>query len=242
MILIALRARAGLALLLVVVTNGLLGQAGTPARDSTRRPLVSRVEMLGGIGILSAALLADGALRGEVQKIRTPSTNRLAAIGNGFGNGKFVLPPLAALYLVGRFSHNQTLMSTMLETGAAFMVAGAAVAVLKEVVGRARPLPGGDPRRYRPFSGFDSFPSGHVTVAFAVAASLAKHANSWAQSLLFAGAGLTGFARMNDDKHWLSDVVAGAAIGIVASRLVDKLAGSRRLAPASSGLGLKVTF
>lgn len=47
---------------------------------------------------------------------------------------------------------------------------------------------------------------------------------------------------MNDDKHGLSDVFAGAAVGIVASRLVDRLGGARRLAPTRSGLGLRLTF
>jgi membrane-associated phospholipid phosphatase len=240
---LATRAAAVGALLLVAASGSVAGQPGARVRDSTGWQLISRTEALGGVGILAAAFIADGDWRTEVQEIRSNTTNRLATLGNALGNGKYVLPPLAVLYLGGRLTHQRGITAAALHTGVTFLFAGAASVVLKEAVGRARPSQGGDPTSYRPFSGFDSFPSGHSTVAFAVAASLASHTHHlWVRTLLYAGASLTGFARMNDDKHWLSDVIAGAAVGILASRVTAHVAGTGRLGPASSGLGLRLSF
>lgn len=60
----------------------------------------------------------------------------------------------------------------------------------------------------------DSFPSGHTTAAFAFASSVAmEHGIYWGTASYFA-ATYAGFSRINDNKHRLNDVVAGAAIGI----------------------------
>jgi membrane-associated phospholipid phosphatase len=31
----------------------------------------------------------------------------------------------------------------------------------------------------------------------------------------------TGWSRLNDNRHWLSDVLAGAAVGITSAELID---------------------
>jgi membrane-associated phospholipid phosphatase len=60
----------------------------------------------------------------------------------------------------------------------------------------------------------DSFPSGHTTAAFAFASTVGmEHGVYWGTAgyLLATYAGLS---RINDNRHRLNDVVAGAAIGI----------------------------
>jgi membrane-associated phospholipid phosphatase len=71
-------------------------------------------------------------------------------------------------------------------------------------------------REHRPDgSNQQSFPSGHTTSAFAFAATVQKrHGWAWGTPA-YALATLTGFSRMNDGKHFLHDVVAGATLGIV---------------------------
>jgi membrane-associated phospholipid phosphatase len=59
----------------------------------------------------------------------------------------------------------------------------------------------------------NSFPSGHTTTAFAFATVVATQ-HEWYWGLLaLGGAGLTGYSRMNDGRHFLHDVVAGMTIG-----------------------------
>lgn len=67
-----------------------------------------------------------------------------------------------------------------------------------------------------------SFPSGHTARAFQGAEILYqeyKHINPWLAYSGYAIAALTGYLRIYNDKHYINDVVAGAAIGILSSKL-----------------------
>lgn len=60
----------------------------------------------------------------------------------------------------------------------------------------------------------NSFPSGHTTSAFAFASAVgAIHGWKWGVPA-YAIAGFVGFSRINDNAHWLHDVLGGAAIGM----------------------------
>jgi membrane-associated phospholipid phosphatase len=87
--------------------------------------------------------------------------------------------------------------------------------VIKEAVGRERPN-GQDDK---------SFPSGHTSNAFAMATVAERH-YGWKLGVpAYALAGLMGVSRMNEDKHWLSDVVAGATLGFVVGQTVVRVNG-----------------
>jgi membrane-associated phospholipid phosphatase len=86
---------------------------------------------------------------------------------------------------------------------------------LKYAGGRLRPDQTSDPNSWRK-SG-SSFPSVHATAAFAIGTVLAESGNDeyrWMRRFLGYGmAGFTGYERLKHNAHWLSDVVAGAALG-----------------------------
>jgi hypothetical protein len=63
-----------------------------------------------------------------------------------------------------------------------------------------------------------AFPSGHTQIAFASATSLTK-SYGWKVGIPFFALGVfTGLSRLADNAHWLSDVVAGAGVGILFGR------------------------
>ena len=85
---------------------------------------------------------------------------------------------------------------------------------LKKLVGRARPDEELGSTTFDPFSEFQSFPSGEATQAFTIAAVVAAHTeNPWVEGTAWGLAGLIGLERLYLDRHWASDVVAGALIG-----------------------------
>jgi hypothetical protein len=68
-----------------------------------------------------------------------------------------------------------------------------------------------------------SFPSGHTALAFAYATVLHKEfkdASPWISVLGYSTAAATGTLRVLNNKHWFSDVIAGAGIGILSTNLV----------------------
>ena len=67
-----------------------------------------------------------------------------------------------------------------------------------------------------------SFPSGHTACAFVSAEFMRqeyKDVSPWYGIAGYAAAAGTGFLRMYNNKHWFSDVVAGAGIGIMSTKL-----------------------
>lgn len=77
--------------------------------------------------------------------------------------------------------------------------------------------------RLRPdTSGYNSFPSGHTASAFAAAECLYqefKYQSPWIGYAGYVVATATGTLRMYNNKHWFSDVVAGAGFGIASAKL-----------------------
>ena len=73
-------------------------------------------------------------------------------------------------------------------------------------------------------SGGDSFPSEHVTAAFAVGTVLAESGNPefrWIRRTIGYGVGVfTAYQRMKHNAHWLSDTVASAAFGMASAHFV----------------------
>jgi membrane-associated phospholipid phosphatase len=66
-------------------------------------------------------------------------------------------------------------------------------------------------------SGYPSLPSGHTAEVFQLAAILDmeyQDVSPWISVCGYAVAAATGTLRMLNNKHWISDVLVGAGIGI----------------------------
>lgn len=97
--------------------------------------------------------------------------------------------------------------------GLSNILAGGIVQATKIVVGRERPNN----------SGYHSFPSGHTETAFVAAEFLHqefKDKSVWISIGGYGVATFVGIGRIYNNKHWVSDVVAGAGIGILSTKAV----------------------
>ena len=81
----------------------------------------------------------------------------------------------------------------------------------------------------------NSFPSGHTTTAFMAATMLHKEygdLSPWISIGAYSCAAITGVTRMMNNRHWMSDVLAGAGIGIASAELgyylADVILGRKR--------------
>jgi membrane-associated phospholipid phosphatase len=140
-----------------------------------------------------------------------------------FGSGIISIPILAAMYAKGKWSHDDRLTEASLAGARAFVITAFNVQLLKMAFGRERPAKNVNPSQFHgPSLSQDAFPSGHTTVAFAVASAIA---HSYPDKPLvgvglYVAATLTAYSRIYDGKHWPSDVFAGAILGYFTGRLV----------------------
>ncbi len=89
------------------------------------------------------------------------------------------------------------------------------VQVLKRTVARPRPCdPGGRPLALVELPDPFSFPSGHAAAAAAVAVTLSL-AHAWLAPVVLPLAGVVAVSRVRLRVHHASDVLAGAALGII---------------------------
>jgi membrane-associated phospholipid phosphatase len=113
------------------------------------------------------------------------------------------------------------------------IVAGLFYSIVKWCVGRIRPFHGVSAFRFTPFAGGlhglligvknASFPSGHACLAFAMASCLSSLLPRWRWGLWLL-ASMTAAARVLEGAHYPSDIVAAAALGILAATLTRPFA------------------
>lgn len=216
------------------------GQVGSDSISGLRAPAfrVSTPYILGGAPTLAAAILPfDPSIRDAFRGPRLQNSgvaSSLAAASRELGEPwtlGVVGGATAAAWLLG----NDGARDAGLHTLETFVTTGLMVAGMKTLAGRARPHIDPGPYEYaltRGFRGaeFRSFPSGHTAQAFALAASLGGELSEhfdwsprWLAPVLYGAASMTGLSRIYHDRHWGSDVVMGAAIGTLASRLIQRL-------------------
>ncbi|MDY6766070.1 MAG: phosphatase PAP2 family protein [Candidatus Nanohaloarchaea archaeon] len=144
--------------------------------------------------------------------VRSPLLTDVAASITALGSVTFILLLIYTLYHVGQRDH-------AVLAAAAAVVGGTAAQVGKMVVARPRPTVV-EPLAHG-YLQSGAFPSGHTTLAFAVATVLQQELGG-TDYYLFLLAALVGTSRLYLGLHWPGDVVAGAVLGVAAGLLVHR--------------------
>ena len=101
-------------------------------------------------------------------------------------------------------------------------------------------------QRDRPDGTEYSFPSGHTSVTFASATVLQRHFGPKVGIPAYGLATFVAASRINEKRHFLSDVAFGAAIGILSGRTVTIGSGDKRFAvtpmAAPNGVGVSLNW
>jgi len=171
-----------------------------------------------GIGIVMAF---DRDIERGIRNARSDTLTTFFDNVQPFGN-EYAVGVVGTFYLAGEIFKDPRAKATALDSIAASAISsGIIVNSLKYVVGRARPTDGKGAYDFEPFSGHDSFLSGHTTEAFTLAAVISEHYDqAWVKLTAYGLAGTVGYARLNNNRHWPSDVLAGAVVGIYVGKTV----------------------
>jgi hypothetical protein len=164
----------------------------------------------GGIGLM--ALFTTDRITGDeiFESNRQVKASRVISYtGSVYGLGAIA----TTFYLIGRKNNDYRARETGLLSAEALVNSVIAEAAIKGITQRARPLAGVERSEF--FDGGSAFPSGHATQAWAVAAVIAseyKHRPA-VQIAAYGVATAVSVARFTVKKHYISDVVAGSALG-----------------------------
>ena len=187
------------------------------------------------LGAVTAASIGIMQLDSRIARgAQDPSLQRNGALQSGYKafnllNEKSLFAAGVLTYAGARVAHARSTADIAFHTTEAVFLTGAIGTVVRGVLGRSRPFVTADRDAfdYHYGKGFSelkyrSFPSIHSSAAFATATVIAaemKYRGARHQRivapLLYAVAAGPGLARIYGDKHWASDVVAGAALGVV---------------------------
>jgi len=187
----------------------------------------------GVVAATGGAMLLDTQVRRTVQDHRTHGGNNAAQIVTNLG---FILPAAGALtsYVLGEAFGDEKAKQRAADAVEATIFSSALVFSTDFLAGRSKPDLNRGSQDYNPFNISGSLPSFHTAEAFTAAAVAAEHwDNPWFSALAYGFATSVGLSRIYLDKHWLSDVVLGAAIGTVVGKAVVALNKNRRGSPVS---------
>ncbi len=189
-------------------------------------------------GSIAAISFADEPIQKAALKLRQRNTgiNNVSRFITNFG-GLYEVGTLVGLGAYGYIFKNEKLKTTTLLATQSYVTAAALESVMKFLSGRTRPSyydanMEAEPRFTGPFSRtardaggkkvYSSFPSGHTTVAFAAATVFASEYRTTAEVpiIAYSVASLIGISRITENKHWTTDVLVGAAIGLLSGHQV----------------------
>jgi membrane-associated phospholipid phosphatase len=206
--------------------NHITSDTGAPhIMDSTMfRPPLSDNRFRFRSIILPATLIAYGFVALENDGLRHLNSSTKAELREDHSafithaDNYLQFTPAAAVYVLNiagiKGKHN--LRDRSVIYGLTTLLSTAIVFPLKKITHEERP----------DHSNFGSFPSGHTTMAFASAEFLRqeyKDVSPWYGVAGYAVAATTGALRMYNNKHWLSDVVAGAGFGVLSTKAVYRV-------------------
>jgi membrane-associated phospholipid phosphatase len=166
------------------------------------------------VGIGSGLALGAHPLDDNVQRymVDNDTAKNIFKAGSVLGQTPTLLGSAVAVYAIGRLKDEPRVSHVGMDLIEALAVSEGMTEVLKITTRRERP----------DHSSRNSFPSGHASGTFAFATALERHIGWRFAVPAYAFASYVAISRLPDNRHWLSDVIFGASVGIIAGRTVTR--------------------
>jgi len=201
-----------------------------------------------------AGVFANTSLDGNFQdyyqeNIRAKSTDDFSKLIRDSGNGKITLPIYIAVTFGSEFAKETYFGSIINKWGKrtlrSYLVGVPVLLTFQRVLGSSRPYRFGS---YWHLYNDDNALSGHCFIGAVPFLSAAKMTeNIYLKSCFYLASTLTGLTRINDNKHFISQIVLGWWIAYISSDAIDKTEFNKlHLTPAVIrkyvGLSLNLNF
>jgi membrane-associated phospholipid phosphatase len=217
---------AGLLLLLVASPLRAQSAADSVADSLPTRPPLPSIKAWQVGAVLAGGALTFLALDQRVEHYAVAhqgeESNEIANVTRRFGQPEVYGTVSLGLMVAGGLAGRPALVRSGLRVATSVLLASTVTGIAKMTIGRLRPGAASDGDEFAPVTNTSAaFPSGHTAAAFALATSLADDIHRPLASLaLYSLATATGIARIQQDRHWTSDVLVGAVVGIASAKLV----------------------
>ncbi len=132
-------------------------------------------------------------------------SSSVGKVGSALGSLYVVAPVVGGLLIVGNRSQNDRFHSFTYSLAQATVLDQGLNQGMKFAIGRTRPDKSDD----------QSFPSGHASTSFMIATVVQRYYGWKAGILGYGVASFISMARLRENKHWASDVTAGATLGYI---------------------------
>jgi membrane-associated phospholipid phosphatase len=221
------------------MSTGFMGFVRTTGSDFWSFPQRPSTWVILGVGAASALLAhpADDHVNARIASSTT--VERLFAPGQWIGSGYFQFGTSIGLYLGGRYlvPHADGEPRTNKTSHLGYDLLRAQILSQAFVRGIKYSV-----RRDRPTGECCSFPSGHASAAFASASVLERHLGYRAAWPTLLVASYVAVSRLHDNRHFLSDVIFGSAVGMATGWTVVGRHGRDQFAlvpiPVHGGMGI----
>jgi len=182
------------------------------------------------LGVAMASPLANTSLDGDFQDwyqrdVRSEGTDDFSSFWKPFGEGRVFIPAFACMAVALCPFEDRPVLGTTADFSSrvtrGYLVGAPPMLFMQVLLGGSRP--GEDPvgSRWKPFDD-DNAVSGHAfvgAVPFITAAQMVD--NPWAKGTLYVCSTFTAWSRVNDDRHYLSQICLGWWMAYLACRAVD---------------------
>jgi len=196
-----------------------------------------------GVGVAGAGVLANSSADREAHEyfqdnLRSGATDAFSDASRVPGDVLVAIPLLFGTYAL---AGDGAVKSWARDSLRALFVGAPAGLFIQYATGASRPEEGGS--GWKPFKGNNGL-SGHAFVGAAAFLTAAKMQDSTAMKSLFYGLSvLPGLSRMNDEKHYFSQVALGWWLAYLSTGVIDDKGqgASFRLSPFPEGVGVMLS-
>lgn len=182
-------------------------------------------------GLVLGSVLANTSMDQDVQDwyqqdVRSTDTDNFSEFWKTFGEGHIFIPAYACLAFAGKFVEDWPVAGPVGDFGArttrAYLVGAPPMLFMQFMLGASRPGETGHSSHWDPFQDTNSV-SGHAFIGAVPFITAANMTDSYVlKSGLYACSTLTGVSRINDDCHYLSQVILGWWMAYLACEAVDQ--------------------